>query len=211
MEQAVALRIEADKTIIHNCHMSGYQDTLYAHNHRQFYRDCTISGTVDFIFGNARAVFQNCTILVRKPLKDQKCMVTAQGRTNKNETSGFVIQNSRIMAAPEYPINDGSHKTYLGRPWKEYAVTVVMDSELDRVITPEGWSPWNETTPNVDNCYYAEVHNRGPGADLRGRVKWPGIIKSLTPKEIQGFTPGHYMQIGHWIRGKGIPYHSGPI
>lgn len=91
--QAVALRVSSDRAVIYNCQIDAYQDTLYAHAHRQFYRDCTISGTVDFIFGDAAVVFQNCKMVIRKPLDNQSCMVTAQGRIDKRGTTG-IVQNS---------------------------------------------------------------------------------------------------------------------
>ncbi|KAK6161080.1 hypothetical protein DH2020_004461 [Rehmannia glutinosa] len=199
MHQAVALRVSADKTIFHNCQIDGFQDTLYAHNHRQFYRDCTISGTIDFIFGNARAVLQNCTLLIRKPLENQKlCMVTAQGRTLVNQTSAVVLQNCRVKAGPDYPVADTSYRAYLGRPWKEYSRTIVMDSELDGLIHPDGWSSWNDSSAHLDTCWYAEVNNKGPGADLTKRVTWPGI-KKISVQEAEMFTPGEFM-FGHsWI------------
>ncbi|KAI3469349.1 hypothetical protein Pfo_026012 [Paulownia fortunei] len=209
MHQAVALRVSADKSIFYNCQIDGYQDTLYADNHRQFYRDCTISGTIDFIFGNARAVLQNCTLLVRKPLESQKlCMVTAQGRTSVNQTSAVVLQNCRIMPAPEYPVNDNTYKAFLGRPWKEYSRTIVMDSQLDALIHPKGWSSWNDTSAHLDTCWYAEVNNKGPGASLTNRVTWSGI-KKISIREAETFTPEKYMLGDSWIAGKGIPYNSG--
>lgn len=81
--QAVAAKVQADRAVFVNCAFEGYQDTLYAQTNRQFYRDCTISGTIDFIFGDAAAVFQNCTMVVRKPLENQKNIVTAQARQNR--------------------------------------------------------------------------------------------------------------------------------
>ncbi|KAL2229730.1 UNVERIFIED_CONTAM: putative pectinesterase/pectinesterase inhibitor 28 [Sesamum indicum] len=211
MHQAVALRASGDKSIFFNCQIDGYQDTVFAHNHRQFFRDCTISGTIDFIFGNARAVFQNCTLLVRKPLENQKaCLVTAEGRTTINETSAIVLQNCRILPAPEYPVNDPTYKTYLGRPWKPYSRTVIMDSHLDSLVDPEGWAPWNVTSAHLDTCWYAELNNKGPGADLSRRVAWPGI-KKITVNEADDFTPGQFMVGDSWIAGKGIPYDSGLI
>ncbi|CAA0817523.1 Putative pectinesterase/pectinesterase inhibitor 28 [Striga hermonthica] len=206
MMQAVAVRVSADMSLFHNCQLDGFQDTLYAHNHRQFYRDCTISGTIDFIFGNARAVFQNCTLLIRKPLETQKmCMVTAQGRTLVNQTSATVLQNCRILPAPDYPVNDKSYKAYLGRPWKDFSRTIVMDSEIDGVINPDGWATWEGSTANLGTCWYAEVNNKGPGADLSRRVKWPGI-KAVSVQGAAAFAPGEFMVGDSWIADKGIPY-----
>ncbi|GFZ09059.1 plant invertase/pectin methylesterase inhibitor superfamily [Actinidia rufa] len=167
MHQAVALRMSSDLAIIYNCQIDGYQDTLYAHVHRQFYRDCTISGTIDFIFGNAAVVFQNCKMVVRKPDENQNCMVTAQGRTDKRGTTGIVLQNCTITADPEYVAGQANlqYKAYLGRPWKNFSRTVVMQSQIDNVIDPEGWAPWIGTL-NLDTLWYAEINNRGPGAAL---------------------------------------------
>ncbi|KAG8370452.1 hypothetical protein BUALT_Bualt14G0118400 [Buddleja alternifolia] len=211
MHQAVAVRVTGDQAIFYNCQIDGHQDTLYAHNHRQFYRDCTISGTIDFIFGNARAVFQNCTFLIRKPEDTAKqCMLTAQGRTVVNETSAIVLQNCRVLPGPDYPVNDMSYKTYLGRPWKQYSRTIVMDSEIGGFIRPEGWSPWNDTSAHLDTCWYAEVNNKGPGSDLSKRVNWPGY-KKISLEEAVKYTPGEYLLGDTWIAGKGIPYTSGLI
>ncbi|MCD9641682.1 hypothetical protein HAX54_028028 [Datura stramonium] len=75
---------------------------------------------------------------------NQACMITAQGRPVPTSVGGFVIQNCDIrraaVLAPSSPI-----KAYLGRPWKEYSRTIIMQSNIDAFVDPEGWAPWNTT------------------------------------------------------------------
>lgn len=205
--QAVALRVSADMTIFHNCVMEGYQDTLYTHSYRQFYRQCVISGTIDFIFGNAAAVFQDCKIIVRKPLSNQSGMVTAQGRKDQHSVGGLVLDGCTITAEPEYMNAVPMPKSYLGRPWKEFSRTIIMHSFLDKNIDPEGWAPWTGTFA-LDTCYYAELNNKGPGADTGKRVTWKGI-KKISQQEAQAFSPGVYIQGDSWIKATNVPYESG--
>ncbi|PIN21558.1 Pectinesterase [Handroanthus impetiginosus] len=207
--QAVALRVSADKAIFYNCHMDGYQDTLYAHTYRQFYRDCVISGTIDFIFGDSAAIFQGCTMVVRKPLSNQNCIVTAQGRKDLRQPTGLVLQNCSIVADPEYyPVKD-VNKAYLGRPWKEFSRTIIMESYLDDSIQPEGWLPWNETFA-LNTLFYTEFNNRGPGAAKDKRVKWPGI-KELPANRIQRFTADKFIDGSRWVVPAKVPYVGGFI
>ncbi|MCL7030992.1 hypothetical protein MKW94_014710 [Papaver nudicaule] len=165
-QQAVAIRVSADRAVFSRCKFDAYQDTLYAHTCRQFYRDCSIMGTVDFIFGNAAMVVQDSNIIARKPMSKQTNMCTAQGRTNWNQVTDLKAVN-------------GSFKTFLGRPWKEYSRTVYMQSHLGDHIDPAGWSPWNKSNPFTKTLYYGEYANQGPGAGTGKRVKWPGyhVIK----------------------------------
>ncbi|KAK1556987.1 hypothetical protein Q3G72_015678 [Acer saccharum] len=111
--QAVALRVGADQSVINRCRIDAYQDTLYAHSNRQFYRDCFITGTVDFIFGNAAVVLQNCKVVARKPMDGQNNMVTAQGRIDKNQNTGTSIQKCEIIASSDLKPVKGSIRTYL--------------------------------------------------------------------------------------------------
>ncbi|PIA44325.1 hypothetical protein AQUCO_01700133v1, partial [Aquilegia coerulea] len=141
--QAVAVRNGADLSSFYSCSFEGYQDTLYTHSLRQFYRECDIYGTVDFIFGNAAVVLQNCNIYARLPLPYQFNAVTAQGRTDPNQNTGTSIHNCTIMAAPDLALSIGTTKTYLGRPWKEYSRTIYIQSYIDKLIHPTGWTPWS--------------------------------------------------------------------
>ncbi|KAI3817908.1 hypothetical protein L1987_11708 [Smallanthus sonchifolius] len=124
--QAVALRSSSDLSVYYACSFEGYQDTLFAVSQRQFYKLCYISGTVDFIFGNAAVVFQNCVIQVRKPLTGQANTITAQGRGDPFQNSGISIHNCRVVPAADLIPVVGSVQTYLGRPWQEYSRTVFI-------------------------------------------------------------------------------------
>ena len=202
--QAVALRVSADMAIFYNCQMDGYQDTLYAHTYRQFYRDCVISGTIDFIFGDSAAVFQNCVLVVRKPLSNQQCIVTAQGRKDIRQPTGLVMQNCSFVSDPEYFPVRFTNKAYLGRPWKEYSRTIIMESFIDDLIQPEGWLPWNLDF-GLETLFYTEFNNRGPGSGKEHRVKWTGI-KELPAKRIKRFTPNRFLEGSKWIERTKIPY-----
>ncbi|GMY27780.1 probable pectinesterase/pectinesterase inhibitor 21 [Fagus crenata] len=205
--QAVALRVSSDMSVFHNCQMDGYQDTLYVHAHRQFYRDCTISGTIDFIFGNSATVFQNCTMVVRKPMDNQNCIVTAHGRTERREPTALVLQGCTITADPAYlPVKD-INKAYLGRPWKEFSRTIIMQSYIGEFIQPQGWLPWMGTFA-INTCFYAEVDNKGPGAGMTDRVTWRGV-KKINLDHAQKFTPGKFIGGDQWITPTGVPYTSG--
>ncbi|KAK1438415.1 hypothetical protein QVD17_04224 [Tagetes erecta] len=205
--QAVALRVSGDLAIFHNCAIDGYQDTLYAHSYRQFYRQCNITGTIDFVFGDAAAVFQNCMMIVKKPLDNQECMVTAQGRKDPHSKGALILEGCIITADKEYLATNPMPKSYLGRPWKVFSRTIIMQSYIDHNIAPEGWSPWAGKFA-LDTCYYGEFNNRGPRANTTQRVRWKGI-KKISLKEAISYTPARYIQGDIWIKPTGVPYDPG--
>ncbi|MQM01557.1 hypothetical protein Taro_034312 [Colocasia esculenta] len=206
--QAVALRVSADKSIFYRCQMDAYQDTLYTHTKRQFYRECTVSGTIDFIFGNAPVVFQNCLMLVRQPLPNQQNIVTAQGRKDRREPTAIILQNCTISADAGFAkANWAKNPSYLGRPWKEYSRTFVLQSQINDVIHPNGWLPWMGDF-GLRTCFYAEFDNRGPGAGTTQRVAWRGI-KKIDYAKAQQFTAERFIQGNSWIRPTGIPFIPG--
>ncbi|KAM1270612.1 hypothetical protein ACFX13_032493 [Malus domestica] len=207
--QAVALRVGADKSVIFRCSIVGYQDTLYTHSKRQFYRDTQIYGTVDFIFGNSAAVFQNCNIYARKPASTGlKNFVTAQGRTSPDQNTGISIHNCKISAASDLAPVKSKYETHLGRPWKQYSRTVIMQSYLDDSISKAGWSPWSGGFA-LNTLYYGEYSNYGPGASTSGRVRWPGYHASLTPVAAQGFTVSGFISGNLWLPSTGVSFDSG--
>ncbi|XP_047331393.1 pectinesterase-like [Impatiens glandulifera] len=205
--EAVALRIAADKSIIYNSYIDGYQNTLYAHAHRQFYRDCTISGTMDFIFGNAAAMFQNCKIVVKRPRTNQKsCVITAQGRTDSRCNTGFIFQNCTITADESYSAIKQNLTSFLGRPWKRYSRTMFMESEIEDVIDPKGWMTWIGREENWWTVWYGEYLNRGTGAEHSKRVNWVGFHKNITDEVAGDFVPRRFIDGDDWIPVMGIPY-----
>ncbi|OMO98092.1 Pectinesterase, catalytic [Corchorus olitorius] len=206
--QAVALRSGSDLSVFYRCGFEGYQDTLYVHSQRQFYKECYIYGTVDFIFGNAAVVLQNCMIYARRPMDNQKNMVTAQGRTDPNQNTGISIHNSRVMAAADLALVLSSFKTYLGRPWKEYSRTVFMQTYLDSLVDPAGWSEWDGDFA-LDTLYYGEYKNLGPGSSTTGRVTWKGYHVITNATEASNFTVANFIAGTSWLPDTGIPFTSG--
>lgn len=204
----MAFRSGSDLSAFYNCSFVGYQDTLYVHSLRQFYRDCDVYGTVDFIFGNAAVVFQNCNLYARKPNESQKNIFTAQGREDPNQNTGISILNCKVAAAADLIPEKSSFKTYLGRPWKEYSRTVYMLSNIEDLVDPAGWLEWNGTFA-LSTLYYGEYMNRGLGSNTSARVTWPGYRVITNTTEASQFTVASFIQGNEWLNGTGIPYYPG--
>ncbi|KAD5317924.1 hypothetical protein E3N88_17870 [Mikania micrantha] len=197
--QGVALRVDSDQSAFYRCSMEGYQDTLYAHSLRQFYRECTISGTIDFIFGNGAAILQNCKIYTRDPLPLQKVTITAQGRKNPNQNTGFSIQDSFVYA---------TKPTYLGRPWKEYSRTVFMNTFMSPMVQPRGWLEWYGNFA-LTTLWYGEYRNYGPGASVSGRVRWAGYHMAMDASTADSFTVRRFIDGLAWLPATGVTFSAG--
>ncbi|KAG9142243.1 hypothetical protein Leryth_007675 [Lithospermum erythrorhizon] len=199
--QAVALMSTADLSVFYRCKMDAFQDTLYPHSNRQFYRECTILGTVDFIFGNSAVILQNCNILPRKPNHGQQTTITAQGKIDPNQNTGIVIHNCIIK---QYDDLTGVNN-YLGRPWKNYSTTVFMKNNMGGFIHPNGWLPWvgNDAPPTI---FYAEFQNYGPGAITTNRVKWRGLRLNLNANQVSRFTVKPFISGHKWLQRAGVRY-----
>ncbi|KAG5598263.1 hypothetical protein H5410_029633 [Solanum commersonii] len=199
--QAVAVRNGADLSTFYSCSFQGYQDTLSL---RQFYRECDIYGTVDFIFGNTAAVFQNSNIYPKLPLQNQFNAITAQGRTDPNQNTGILIQNCTVKPADDLKFSNSSTQTYLGRPWKEYSRTIYAQSFIDGFVNPLGWREWSGDFA-LNTSYYAEFNITGPGSNTSGRVTWPGFHVI----DAANFTASSFLLGDNWLPQTGVPYFSG--
>ncbi|XP_055813451.1 pectinesterase-like [Solanum dulcamara] len=204
--QAVAVRSSSDFSAFYQCSFVAYQDTLYVHSLRQFYRDCDVYGTVDFIFGNAAVVLQNCSLYARKPNENQKNIFTAQGREDPNQNTGISILSGKIASAADLIPVESTFKNYLGRPWKEYSRTVFMLTHIGSLIDPAGFLEWNGTFA-LSTLYYGEYMNRGPGSNTSARVNWPGYRVINNSAEASQFTVGNFIEGKEWLPGTGFPFY----
>ena len=195
--QALALSISGDKAVLRNVRLLGNQDTLLATSKgcrtggsgadaappaeckiaRQFYDHCYIEGEVDFIFGNAKAVFESCEI--RSVVHPAGGFLTANGRSKADEDSGYVFNHCTLTAEP------GVTGIFLGRPWRDYAKVIFMNTEIGAHIQPAGWSEWHKgETDRLRTAYYAEFNNTGPGAHVGERE---ALMHALTAEEAKQF------------------------
>jgi len=171
--QAVAVWAGGDKSVFINCRFLGFQDTLYTYggNNRQYYKNCYIEGTVDFIFGAATAWFEACTVFCKK-----QGYITAASTADTTKF-GYVFNKCTIKG--DAPANS----FYLGRPWRPYAKVAFLNCELPHFIRPEGWNNWGKEA-NEKTAYYAEYKSKGKGANPKSRVNWS---HQLTEQEYQDY------------------------
>lgn len=172
--QALALYVDADKAIFRNCKFLGNQDTIYAagENSRQYFLNCYIEGTTDFIFGPSTAVFQNCRIRCKS-----NSFITA-ANTTPGKKFGFVFLDCKIE------VDSAVTKVHLGRPWRAFSNTAFIRCNLPKQIAVEGWNNWGNPENEKTVCY-VEYRNTGEGADTKQRVSWS---KQLTDKEAKLYT-----------------------
>lgn len=186
--QAIALYADGDRLVVDACCITGRQDTLflgplpprevkpggfigpkqYAPRRvgRQYFRRCRIEGDVDFIFGGARAYFEGCEIRSLNRDMDVNGYVTAAS-TPEGEPYGFVFHGCSFTA----PDDVAPDSVYLGRPWREWAQTVLIDCWLGQHIKREGWWDWNKPAAH-ERARYVGASLHGPAGDAAGWAPW---------------------------------------
>jgi len=176
--QALACFVSGDLASFYGCRFVGWQDTLRPDTPqnqvaRQYFRDCEISGHVDFIYAAGTAVFDRCHIHCRAD-----GYITA-ANTAESVPYGFVFLDCKITTAPEV-----ERGVYLGRPWRPHAAVAFIRCDMQGKIKPEGWHNWGKAE-NEKTARYAEYQSTGPGANPDARVKW---AKQLTDEEAKAYT-----------------------
>ena len=183
--QAVAITVRSDRAIFKRCRFLGDQDTLFSDFGRQYFLDSYIQGGVDFIFGNAAAVFDNSEIHIIRP-----GYLTAQSRVSAEQKTGYVFHHARITAEDLH-----GKFFYLGRPWRPFSRVVFLDSAMPASLSPQGWSPWTPGS-TIEHTYYAERGSEGPGANVPSRLTGS---HQLTAAEAVAFTTRKFLAgVDHW-------------
>lgn len=190
--QAIAAYIDGDRFTMEQCRLLGNQDTLFTGplppkeiekngfigpkqhapriNGRHYYKNCYIEGEVDFIFGSATCYFEHCDIFSKNINAPINGYVTAAS-TPEGQAYGYVFNGCNFIS------DCGERSVYLGRPWRHYAKTVIVNSYIGTHIVEEGWHDWNKTDAR-ELVFYGEGGNHGEGASLVHRESW---IRSVDP------------------------------
>lgn len=179
--QEVALSVVGTDFLMENCCLRSTQDTLFAgplpHDligryegflddslrrgirMRQTFRNCRIEGTVDFIFGCAEALFENCEI---RSVKEERSVGFVAAPAHGPELpSGFRFLNCRFTCDPG--VAPGS--IYLARPWRDYGMAAFESCSYGPHIAEAGFDKWNDTSRDRTARFY-----ESPAAP--GRVAW---------------------------------------
>lgn len=175
--QAVAVLVEADRAVFNKCRFLGWQDTLYAKNGRQYYVDSYIEGHVDYIFGQASAVFENCHIHSKGD-----GYIAAPMRFAATEPGGFIFNKCRLTSS------NAVKGVYLGRPWRDYGRTVFINTKMDADIRPEGWHHWEPQREKT--AFLGEYGSTGKGANSEARVAW---ARKLDDAEVKQFSVEYFL------------------
>ncbi|MEK5026081.1 pectinesterase family protein [Paenibacillus sp. FSL M7-1046] len=170
--QAVALYAEGDRGVYRNVKLLGYQDTLFADKGRAYFVDSHIEGTVDFIFGNAAAVFENNVIQ-----SAGAGYVTAP--STEAGKPGYVFLNNRLTAGEGV----AAASVDLGRPWRDYGSSTFINTDMGAHIKPSGWHEWYDGRSRT--ARFSEYMSYGEGANAAARYSWS---KQLTAEEAQAIT-----------------------
>uniref|UniRef100_A0A0D9Y0F6 Pectinesterase n=1 Tax=Leersia perrieri TaxID=77586 RepID=A0A0D9Y0F6_9ORYZ len=185
--QAVALRVFGSKVAFYNCTIAGGQDTLYDHKGLHYFKNCVIQGSVDFIFGFGRSLYEDCTIV---SVTKQVAVLTAQQRSKSIAEAidtGFSFLRCKIT---------GIGQIYLGRAWGDSSRVVYSYTTMGKEVVPVGWDGWNIQKPEHSGIYYGEYKCSGPGALPSKRIGWSLVLNDVQAKP---FTGTHFIYGHSWI------------
>ncbi|KAE8708072.1 putative pectinesterase 15 [Hibiscus syriacus] len=194
--QAVAIRISGDQAAFWGCGFFGAQDTLHDDRGRHYFKDCYIQGSIDFIFGNGKSLYEDCQMLsmanpVAPGSKSISGAVTAHGRSSADENSGFAFVNCSV---------GGTGRIWLGRAWRPFSRVVFAFTSLTDIIAPEGWNDFNDPTRD-QSIFYGEYNCTGAGANMSGRAPY---VQRLNDTQASLFLTTSFIDGDQWL----LSYHT---
>jgi pectinesterase len=177
--QALALSVTGDRVVIDHVRLLAAQDTLYAgtkkctsdpcQTSRQYFSNCYIEGHVDFIFGDSKAFFERCQI---HAISHPEILITAHARTSPEQDRAFVFNNCTVTG------EKGAH-IFFGRPWRDYAAVIFMNTTVEGELDPEGWREWTPgKTDRLKLAYYAEFNTQGRSSDMSKRQSYTKVLSA---------------------------------
>lgn len=190
--QAVAIRVGGDQAAFWGCGFFGGQDTLHDDKGRHYFKECFIQGSIDFIFGNGRSLYENCTIIsIAKPVtpgaKVINGVVTAHGRSLSDDNTGFSFVNCSI---------GGTGRIWLGRAWRPFARVIYANTYMTDIIASEGWNDFN--SPDRDQTvFFGEYRCSGPGANSALRAPYG---QKLNDTQASPFLNISYIDGDQWLQ-----------
>lgn len=194
--QAVAIRIAGDEAAFWGCGFFGAQDTLHDDKGRHYFKDCYVQGSIDFIFGNARSLYENCQLIsmanpVSPGLKVINGAVTAHGRISNDDNTGFAFVNCSV---------GGNGRVWLGRAWRPFSRVVFAYTTMSDIISPEGWNDFNDPTRD-QSIFYGEYNCSGAGANMSMRASY---VQRLNDTQASPFLNVSFIEGDQWLQ----PYSS---
>ncbi len=207
--QCVALFADGDCFLCEDCTLRSHQDTLFTaplpprevekngflgptqflprKQQRHRYNRCRIEGDVDFIFGGAAAWFEDCDVVSVNGYADGRVPsgYATAASTPEGQKYGYVFSRCRFLAGENVPAGC----VYLGRPWREFARTVLLHCEIGSHIRPEGWHDWNKPAFH-ESGYYGEYGCTGAGSSLDRRELY---VRRMTAEEAAAITYEDFM------------------
>ncbi|XP_031500818.1 putative pectinesterase 63 [Nymphaea colorata] len=182
--QAVALRIAGERAAFYSCDFIGYQDTLHDDSGLHYFKDCTIQGTVDFIFGDGRSYYTGCNLVSVNDAPGVSTMV-AQGREKKGDMGGFSFVHCKVT---------GRGKQNMNRAWRGYSRVVFAYCYLDTVVTATGWD--DHGISDHSGLYYGEYQCSGPGSSTAKRASYALVLNEGQAKP---FIDPSFVKASQWL------------
>ncbi|KAI3976614.1 hypothetical protein MKX01_008472 [Papaver californicum] len=190
--QAVAIRIAGDEAAFWGCGFFGAQDTLHDDRGRHYFKDCFIQGSIDFVFGNGRSIYENCKLIsMANPVpvgsKNINGAITAHGRASNDENSGFAFVNCFV---------GGTGRVWLGRAWRPFSRVIFAYTSMTSIIAPEGWNDLNDPTRD-QTIFYGEYKCTGEGANTTLRTSY---AQNLNDTQASSFINMSFIDGDQWLQ-----------